>query len=218
MHLAESIKETKHKQMHAESRHEAIEYVSDIDVDTLDLVSRIKDIQYTYKSVFDQLRWHLRSVYALNYESLLNVKGSNTDDLEYFAEDIDSEVERLLSKYCLTKAKTYGTRAFSVKPTVFNVDADMSLKEFTENNFLPETHGSTFAHLLSYMEADEISLQLTIMSYNGVMTDSEIEQEFLVLESFIEDVRDFLRSFVEFRYEFKEISDGLFDEYVSSYI
>lgn len=187
-----------------------------ISVDESEFVQRIKDIQAVYESVFNRLRWHLRYVYALNYESIFGASNIDTDALEYFISDIDSEVERMLAKHRLTKTKTYGTGIFTVQPTELDVSEDMSLREFTELNFLTKVNDSTFAHVLSYMEADEISLQLATLSYDGVMSNDEIEQEFLSLEEFIEDVRDLLKVFISFRAELRELNDELFEEYVGS--
>lgn len=122
----------------------------------------------------------------------------------------------MLTKHHLTKANTYRTGIFTVRPTEFDVSEDMSLREFTELNFLTKVNDSTFVHVLSYMEADEISLQLATMIYDGVMSNDEIEQEFLSLEEFVESVRDLLTVFIGFRAELRELNDELFDEYVGS--
>lgn len=187
-----------------------------IDVDESEFVQRIEDIQSVYESVFNQLRWHLRFAYAINFDSMLGSNDVTDKNLEHFIDDIDYEVERMLTKHRLTKAETYGARAFTVRPTELDVSEEMSLREFTENNFLTKVNDSTFVHVLSYMEADEISLQLATLIYDGVMSNDEIEQEFLSLEEFIEDVRDLIKAFIDFRAELRELNDELFEEYVVS--
>ena len=95
------------------------------------LIYRIEDLQSKYKDVFAELKWHLDSVYALDYEALFGMKDIDDKYIADFVEDISLEIERILSKYDLTKAKSYGLRTFTVKPKHLRIDGDMSLREFT---------------------------------------------------------------------------------------
>lgn len=88
------------------------------------------------------------------------MKDIPNDALVDYVEDIDPEITSLLNNNHLTKDKSYGLRAFTVKPIKLIVSDEMSLREFTELNFLPNKCGVTFVHNLSYMEAADISTQL----------------------------------------------------------
>ena len=171
------------------------------------LIYRIMDLQSKYKDAFAQLKWHLDSVYALDYEASFDMKDIDDKYIADFVEDISLEIERILSKYDLTKAKSYGLRTFTVKPKNLCIDGGMSLREFTENNFLPNKCGISFIHTLSYMEADDIHEQLSIMLETGSISNQKIEHEFSILSKFIEEVRYSIKSLIDFRVEFDELNE-----------
>ena len=183
-------------------------------IDKFALIARIKELQSAYNSAFNQLKWNLNLVHSLNYESVFRMKDLPNDALADYIEDISPEITSLLNNHHLTKDKSYGLRAFTVKPTELSVSDEMSLREFTENNFLPNKCGVTFVHTLSYMEAADISTQLSLSIVAGVIDENEIEQEFLILEKFISEVKEYLKLFYSFSKEFDKLNeeDVCFDD------
>lgn len=124
-----------------------------------------------------------------------------------FVEDAHVELMRILCKYDVAKDKSYGLRTFTVKPKHLCISDDMSLREFTELNFLPNKSGVSFVHTLSYMEADDICEQLLIMLKNGSISNKRIKSEFSILSKFIEEVRESIKSFNDFSKEFYELNE-----------
>lgn len=174
--------------------------------DRPELISKIRALQSEYKDVFYRLKWCLNSVYTIDYEAMLCMEDINENDLPDFVEDVHIELIRILCKYDVAKDKSYGLRTFTVKPKHLCISDDMSLREFTETNFLSNKCGVSFVHTLSYMEADDIYKQLSIMLENGSISNERIKREFSILSKFIEEVRESIKSFNDFSKEFDELN------------
>lgn len=174
--------------------------------DKPELIVKIKALQSEYKDVFNQLKWCLNSVYTIDYKAMLCMEDIDETNLPDFVEDVHIELIRILCKHDVAKDKSYGLRTFTVKPKHLCIRDDMSIREFTETNFLPNKCDISFVHTLSYMEADDICEQLSIMLENRSISNERIKREFSILSKFIEEVRESIKSFNDFSKEFDEIN------------
>lgn len=181
------------------------------------LVRRILELQSDFETAFKDLKWHLQSVYKIDYSSVFELEDLDTKDLAEFADYINSKVDIILIKHRLRKAKTQGASSFELTPTNLEIDNDMSISEFTEINFVDKTYGISFVHTLVDFKVDIIVDNLAMLIVQDIIDLQEIEQEFTILEEFINKVEESSAAFIEFRSELAEISKGLLDEYKSRY-
>lgn len=182
------------------------------------LTRRITDLQSDFDAAFNHLKFHLGSTYSIDYSSVFAKKDIDTSNLEEFSSYVDSKVEKVLNDRNLKKAEILSASTFKLKPTDLEIDEDMSISEFTEINFVDKTYGISFVHTLVDFKVGIIVDNLAMLIVQDIIDLQEIEQEFAILEEFINKVKESSDAFIDLRSELADISKGLLKDYKSRYL
>lgn len=183
-----------------------------------DYDSRIRNLSAALRLGFDRLKLRLKSVYRVSYQSIGQIEDLETAKFENFKEDIDIEIISALKRYELEKDKIYkSTKSFELKPTKILINGNTFLKTFVKSNLKKIHPDAMFIDEICTISDDYLIDEISKIAIDLVMTDYEIREEINVLVEFIESIERANQAYDNFRKELKEISDGLPDEYTSTY-
>ena len=182
------------------------------------IAERIDNLAEALAYEFYQLKRELSYIYKVHYQSIKNLKDVDIVNFEHFKDDIDFEINSLLSSCKLRKDNVSTiTGAFELNPVELVISKDMSLLRFISSN-LSKLHDDTmFIDTICCASAETLSDKIKILLSERIMTEKEVEKEFSILEDFIESVNDTCQAYDRFRDELNEINENLVNEYKSSY-
>lgn len=182
------------------------------------IADRIENLAEALEYEFYQLRSELSSIYKVHYLSIANLKDVDIVDFEHFEDDIDLEIDRLLSSCKLRKDNISTiTGAFELNPVDLEISKDMSLLEFIDANLTRLHYDTMFIDSICCASAETLSDKIKILLAERIITEKEVAKEFTLLEDFIESINDTCQACDRFRTELDEINASLVDEYKSSY-
>lgn len=182
------------------------------------IADRIENLAEALEYEFYQLRSELSSIYKVHYRSIANLKDVDIVNFEHFKDDIDLEIDRLLSSCKLRKDNISTiTGAFELNPVDLEISKDMSLLEFIDTNLTRLHYDTMFIDSICCASAETLSDKIKILLSERIMTEKEVAKEFTLLEDFIESINDACQAFDRFRSELDEINASLVNEYKSSY-
>ena len=185
---------------------------------TDDIVERIENLTEALECAFYQLRRKTNSVYKVHYHSIKTMTDVDIEDFEHFKDDIDLEIDRILSSYNLRKDKISNiTGTFELNPVKLAISKDTSLLEFVDTNLARFHYDIMFIDSICYTSAKALSNKIITLVLDKIMTEKEVEKEFKILSDFIESINDTAQAYNDFRTELDEINASLVDEYKSSY-
>lgn len=185
---------------------------------TDDIIERIENLTEALECAFYQLRRKTNSVYKVHYHSIKTMTDVDIEDFEHFRDDIDLEIDRILSSYNLRKDKISNiTGTFELNPAKLAISKDTSLLEFVDTNLTRFHYDIMFIDSICYTPAKALSDKIITLVLDKIMTEKEVEKEFKILSDFIEAINDTTQAYDNFRTELDEINASLVDEYKSSY-
>lgn len=185
---------------------------------TDDVVERIENLTEALECAFYQLRRKTNSVYKVYYHSIKTMTDVDIEDFEHFKNDIDLEIDRILSSYKLRKDKISTiTDTFELNPVKLAISKDMSLLEFVDAN-LTRLHCDTmFIDSICRVSSKTLSNKILTLVLEKIMTEKDVEKEFKILIDFIESINGVTQAYDDFRTELDEINASLVDEYKQTY-
>lgn len=185
---------------------------------TDDIVERIENLTEALECAFYRLRRKTSSVYKVHYHSIKTMIDVDIEDFEHFKNDIDLEIDRILSSYKLRKDKISTiTDTFELNPVKLAISEDMSLLEFVDTN-LTRLHCDTmFIDSICRVSSKTLSNKILTLVLEKIMTEKDVEKEFKILIDFIESINGVTQAYDDFRTELDEINASLVDEYKQTY-
>lgn len=178
---------------------------------------QITDLELELDRSFKNLRWFSDSIFGPDYRKILRIEGLNMREFENFRYDIETEIDKSLTKYKIAKNRVHGTGSFTLKPTNLNISKEMTILEFVESNMPDFSRESKIISTIRSIDPEMMTGEIAYLLAGEVMCKKEIDDEIETLRSFVQKVRNSIQEFFDFRSELQSINKHLLSEYKQTY-
>lgn len=183
------------------------------------LMDQVHDLQSRMKAAYTEVMKHVQETVRINFDSIEEsslLSSTSLDRIEEFIEDTSRTLDDGLARHNVRKGRSFTDGSFYLASTIVEVDGEMTLSEYIEENVSRNYQDSLVIDRLG--ESDDFIMSLIDeleADYN--LDEARIEQEFSNFEELIEDTRKAANDLRSAANEIDLINEDLYHEFLTNY-